>query len=54
MEAEDLLKIVLVLVLVWIVIQIVGELLDLFFGPLSSIIGLIILVIIVLFLLDRI
>ncbi|WP_435196185.1 DUF7554 family protein [Natronomonas sp. EA1] len=54
MDAEGLLRIILILVVVWIALQIVGEIIDLVFGPFSSIIGLVIIVLIVLWLLDRI
>lgn len=56
-DAEDLLKIILVLVVVWIGLEIVGELLDFLgwiLGPFRPFIGLIIVVLIVLWLLDRI
>jgi hypothetical protein len=54
LDAEDLLKIVLLLVIVWIGIEILGEIVDFLVGPLSSILGVIIIVLIVLWLLDRI
>jgi hypothetical protein len=54
LDAEDLLKIVLLLVIVWIGIEILGELVDFLVGPLSSILGVIIIVLIILWLLDRI
>lgn len=56
-DAEDLLKLVLVLVVVWLVLQIVEQLLDIAlgaFGVFRPIISLVILALIVLFLLDRI
>lgn len=54
MDAEAILKIILVLVLVWIVLEIIGIFIKMLAGPFSSIIGLLIVVVIVLFLLDRI
>jgi len=54
MDVEDLLKIILVLVVVWIALELVQEIIGFIFGPFSSLIGLVILVLIVLFLLDRI
>jgi len=57
LDVEDLLKIVLVLVLVWIAIEIVSEIIGLFgwlLGPFRPVLGLIIVVLIVLWLLDRI
>ena len=56
-DVEDLLKLVLVLVLVWLVLEIVGEVFDLFFGLFSfvpQLLGLVIVDLIVLWLLDRI
>jgi hypothetical protein len=53
-EVETLLKIVLVLVVVWIGLEIVESVIDFVFGPFKSIFGLVIIVIIVLWLLDRI
>ena len=53
---EDLLKIVLVLVVVWLALEIVGEVFDLFVGLLNllpTVVGLLIVVLIVLWLLDR-
>ncbi|WP_135664962.1 DUF7554 family protein [Halorhabdus rudnickae] len=57
LDVEDLLKIVLVLVLVWIIIEIITEVLGWFAALLSlfrPLLGLIIVVLIVLWLLDRI
>jgi len=54
-EAETLLKVVLVLVVVWLALEIVGEVLDLFaflLGPLRPLVGLVVLALIVLWLLD--
>jgi hypothetical protein len=53
-DADDLLKVILVLVVIWIGLEIIGEILDILLGPLSSVIGLVVVVLIVLFLLDRI
>jgi hypothetical protein len=56
-DVEDLLKLVLVLVLVWLALEIVGEVFDVFFGLLGfipNIIGLVVVVLIVLWLFDRI
>lgn len=56
-DVEDLLKIILILVIIWIALEIVGQLvetgLDLL-GPFRPLIGLLILVLIVLWLIDRI
>jgi hypothetical protein len=55
-EVEDLLKVVLVLVLVWLALEIVGEVFDLFVGLLNlfpTVIGVLIVVLIVLWLFDR-
>jgi hypothetical protein len=54
LEVDTLLKIVLVLVVVWIGIEILESVIDLVFGPFKSIFGLIIVVLILLWLLDRI
>lgn len=57
LDAESLLYIVLVLVVVWLALQIIEELfsiLGFLFGPLSSLFGLVIVVLIVLWLLDYI
>ena len=55
-EVETLLKVVLVLVAVWVVLEIVGEIVDItlgLFGFLRPVIGLLVLALIVLWLLDR-
>ncbi|RCU47101.1 hypothetical protein DU504_07180 [Haloplanus salinus] len=55
-EVEDLLKIVLVLVVVWLALEIVGEVFDLFVGLLNllpTVIGVLIVVLIALWLFDR-
>lgn len=59
LDANDLIKIILVLVAIWIVIEILAEVLDMAFAllglfPFSNLIGLIILLIIILWLLDYI
>ena len=56
-DAEDLLKVVLVLVIAWLVLEVLGELLDIALGLLGffrPFLGLLVLALIVLFLLDRI
>lgn len=55
-EVETLLKVVLVLVAVWVVLAIVGEIVDItlgLFGFLRPVIGLLVLALLVLWLLDR-
>lgn len=52
LAVEDLLKIVLVLVAVWIALEIVDLALGMLFGPLKPFVGLVILVLIVLWFLD--
>lgn len=56
-DVEDLLKLVLVLVVVWLLVEILGGVFGLLrgvFGLLPDLLGVIILVLIVLWLLDRI
>jgi hypothetical protein len=56
-EAESLLKLVLVLVVVWLALEILGEVLDLFtalLGPFRPLLGLVVVLLIVLWFLDRI
>lgn len=56
LDVEDLLRIVLILVAVWLVLSIVSKLVDAFaaiLAPASDFIGLIVLLLIVLWLLDR-
>jgi hypothetical protein len=60
-EAEDLLKIVLVLVVIWLGLEVlgaavglVGTTLDVLFGPLSSLIALVVVALIVLWFFDKI
>jgi hypothetical protein len=57
LEADSLIRIVLVLVLIWVALEIVGEILDIFswlLGPLQPLLGLALIALIVLWLLDRI
>ncbi len=57
MDVEDLLKIVLVLVIVWLALEVVGTVLRMtlwVFGVLPEVIGAVVIVLIVLWLLDRI
>ncbi|MFC7141087.1 hypothetical protein ACFQMA_14785 [Halosimplex aquaticum] len=53
-EVETLLKVVLVLVIVWIAIEILDAAISMVLGPLKPVFGLVIVVLIVLWLLDRI
>ena len=55
-DVDTLLKILLVLILVWIGLEIVGEVLGLFaaiLGPLQPLLGLLLVALIVLYLLDK-
>jgi hypothetical protein len=55
-DADDLLKIVLLLVVVWLVLEVLEAFLDVLgwlFGPLRPLLGLAVVVLIVLWLLDR-
>ncbi|GEM_PF-1576646 len=57
LEVEDLLKIVLGLVILWLLLEIIGSLLSItlsLFNALPTLIGLVIVVLIVLWLTDRI
>ena len=57
LEAEDLLKLILVLVVAWLVIGLLGEVLELFtglLGLLPNLLGVVIVVLVILWLLDRI
>jgi hypothetical protein len=57
LEAEDLLKLILLLVVVWIVLEILGTALGLLtglFGFVPELLGLVIIVVVILWLLDRI
>jgi uncharacterized membrane protein required for colicin V production len=56
LDADTLLKIILILVAIWLVFEIVGEILHILgsiLGPLRPLLGLAILLLIVLWLLDR-
>lgn len=57
MDVDDLLKILLVLVIVWLILEVATEVLQMLLGPLFAlvkpVIGLLVLVLIVLWLLDR-
>lgn len=56
-EAEDLIKLILVLVVVWLILEVVSGVLDIFatlLGPFRPLLGLIVVALIVLWLLDRI
>lgn len=57
MDVEDLLRILLVLVVVWIALEVLTDLLELLLGPVFALvkplIGLVVLALIVLWLLDR-
>jgi len=52
LDAEDLLKIVLVLVVIWVAVEILEELLSLLLGPVVPLIGLLVVTVIVLWFLD--
>jgi hypothetical protein len=55
-DVEDLVKVGLVLLLIWLVLEIIGEILGLFtalLGPLRPLLGLAVAVLVVLWLLDR-
>lgn len=54
LDIDDLLKIILALVIVWLAIEILSEFLGLIFGPLSSVVGLVLLVVLVLWYFDYI
>jgi hypothetical protein len=54
LEVEDLLKIVLVLVIVYIAVNLLFETIGFVFGPLSNLVGLVIIVLIVAWFLDYI
>lgn len=53
-EVETLLKIVLALVVVWLGLEVLDLLIDIVLGPFQSLFGLVIVVLIILWLLDRI
>jgi hypothetical protein len=52
-EVETLLKVILVLVVVWLALEIVGGFIRFVLGPLPDLIGVAIVILIVLWLLDR-
>jgi hypothetical protein len=52
LDTDDLVKIVLVLVIVWLAIEVLSEFLQLVFGPLSSVVGLLLLVVLLLWYFD--
>lgn len=56
-DVDDLLKVILVLVVIWLVLEIFDTILSItlgLFGPLRPVIGLVVLALIVLWLFDRI
>jgi hypothetical protein len=53
-DAEDLLKVVLVLVVIWLGLRVLGAVVNIGLELFDSLIGLVLVVLIVLFLLDRI
>jgi type IV secretory pathway VirB2 component (pilin) len=53
LDAEDLLKIVLALVIVWIAVEIVTEVVEFLLGPFTTVIGVVIVVLIVLWFFDK-
>lgn len=53
LDADDLLKIVLILVIVWILVEIVTTVVEFILGPFTAIIGLLIVVLIVLWFFDK-
>lgn len=53
LDADDLLKIVLALVIVWILVEIVTTTVEFLLGPFTSVIGLVIVVLIVLWFFDK-
>ena len=57
LEAEDLLKLILVLVVAWLAIGLLGEMLDILgglLGLLPDVLGVVIIILVILWLLDRI
>jgi hypothetical protein len=54
LEVESLLKIVLVLVVIWLILEIAGEVLEFTLGLLGPLLGVVVLLLIVLWLVDRI
>lgn len=53
LDADDLLKIVLGLVIVWILVEIVTTVVEFFLGPFTAVIGLAIVVLIALWFFDK-
>ena len=53
-DVEDLLKIILVLAIVWILLEIIAEFISAVFGPFRPLFGFLMVVLIVLYLNDRI
>ncbi|MFD1586656.1 hypothetical protein ACFR9U_06650 [Halorientalis brevis] len=53
-DVEDLLKILLVLAIVWILLEIISEFISVVFGPFRPLFGLLMVVLIALYLTDRI
>lgn len=53
LDADDLLKIVLILVIVWILVEIVTTVVEFILGPFTAVIGLLIVVLIVLWFFDK-
>lgn len=54
LEVEGLLKIILVLVIIWILVEITIEVFKFLIGPASSVIGLLIVILILLWFFDKI
>lgn len=54
LDVDTLLKIVLVLVIAWLVVEVVSETVAFLLGPLQPLLGIVIVVLIVLYLLDKI
>jgi len=56
MDVEDILQLVLVLVVIWLALEIVGEVIGILgwlLGPVKPLLGLAVILVIVLYLLDR-
>lgn len=54
LDVEDLLKVLLVLAIVWVLLEIVAEFISFVFGPLRPVFGLLLVIVLVLYLTDRI
>jgi hypothetical protein len=55
LDTNTLVKLILLLVVVWLALEVIGEIIGiLFIGPLSNVLGLVVIVVIVLWLLDYI